>query len=606
MNQNTFCFFLDILYSNNQEIYLKLKEDKEDYILKHEKSVLQKNKIKESEIKKDQNNSEKLYKKYITCIEKKHIHAINDYDLLKNDLKKFITELDKSKLQNFIITNVLRDLEPIDNIQIFIDSFNVLNDIGKQNTKELLKPYRKKLIQALSFYEDSEFLKENLIEIKNEEIDELIIFVEENYSNLYSEHKIKNLFRFLQTTNKNIKSEILINIINSYEYNLHLSYEALKLYSKDYLDNEYLERLIRNYGSKLRTNRLDYNFIFEVNKILVGNNLDYAVDWLIENIKFNKYLLGKNPNYTNITRSVLNQEGVGRNIEFIKSFKYSDKLLELLAYGIELVHSDYNFYEFVNYEIWNPFQSYCSKLELNQKDYIQFKLKLTSLLENYDNKILVNWYKSKVNGILLDLKNKVTKDKVDISSSIQKYKSLEEKKYLDISYPKDVLEHIKEVLVEIKYEIKKGDYNYLYTNILDSKNEDYYEKFLMKEIELKLLRKGFRKNDLQEVSPKIYRQIQGFNNKRTDLLVFYGAIGTILIELKKEYNPLDLNYKETTLKNYMEFTYADFCICLVINDEENEISFDERIAKYKAELEDEIYSVIGLTFLTPPKKTKNT
>ena len=96
-----------------------------------------------------------------------------------------------------------------------------------------------------------------------------------------SEHRIKNLFRFLQTTNKNIKSEILINIINSYEYNLHLSYEALKLYSKDYLDNEYLERLIRNYGSKLRTNRLDYNFIFEVNKILVGNNLDYAVDWLI-------------------------------------------------------------------------------------------------------------------------------------------------------------------------------------------------------------------------------------------------------------------------------------------------------------------------------------
>ncbi|MBL0080832.1 MAG: hypothetical protein IPP53_17520 [Bacteroidetes bacterium] len=76
-------FFLDILYSNNQEIYLKLKEDKEDYILKHVKSVLQKNKIKESEIKKDQNNSEKLYKKYITCIEKKHIHAINDYDLLK-------------------------------------------------------------------------------------------------------------------------------------------------------------------------------------------------------------------------------------------------------------------------------------------------------------------------------------------------------------------------------------------------------------------------------------------------------------------------------------------------------------------------------------------
>ena len=56
----------------------------------------------------------------------------------------------------------------------------------------------------------------------------------------------------------------------------------------------------------------------------------------------------------------------------------------------------------------------------------------------------------------------------------------------------------------------------------------------------------------------------------------------------------------------MEFTYADFCICLVINDKENEISFDERIAKYKAELEDEIYSVIGLTYFSPQKNTKHT
>ena len=54
----------------------------------------------------------------------------------------------------------------------------------------------------------------------------------------------------------------------------------------------------------------------------------------------------------------------------------------------------------------------------------------------------------------------------------------------------------------------------------------------------------------------------------------------------------------------MEFTGADFCICLVINDKMNENSFNNKIAKYKAEIEDEIYSVIGLTFLTPPKKNR--
>jgi hypothetical protein len=327
---------------------------------------------------------------------------------------------------------------------------------------------------------------------------------------------------------------------------------------------------------------------------------------LIETIKINKYEFIKDPNSTNILRAAFKEEDIGKNIGFIKSLKYFTQLLELIEYGMDLIASNFDYYKYVDNEILGFFQVYCSKLEINEKEYLIFRKKLNIIIENNRDKFSYNFLKDRFENILSSLKNKITKNKVNISGTIQKYEELQKKKYLDICFPKDVLDALKEILEEeIKEEIKIGNFKHLFSDEKDSKNEDFYEKHFFTQIELHLLRKGFRKNDIQkEIRPKIFRQTQGLNNKRSDLLVSYGTIGSVLIELKKEYNKIDKNYKETTLKNYMEFTGADFCICLVINDKEDEVSFNNKIEKYKAEIEDEIYSVIGLTFSPPLKETE--
>ena len=598
--------FLKNLSTLNNEIFLQLKVKQIKCVLKHEENEISFRKEAELNIiKKEKNDSQEKVKSFFLDLRNKQIHILYNYDYYKDDLKKTITKIQKSIIHNFIIENVFNILSVEDDFEYFERSLYILKDLEYDNIAESLNPYRKKLLKCIVFYEDFPYLKRILGNISINEIEKLkVFFLSINSSNYW---KTKPFFDFLDKYSENFEKKILEDFIKNINPNsIYILENILTLYAKDFLDIKFLEEQFSNFKEIELKDEQDYNFLFSLNKVLVQNNSDFAINWLIENIKLNKYVFKKDPNSTNSIGGNLPQEDIGRNIGFIKSFKYSTQLLELIEYGMDLMAYNFDYYKYVDNEILGFFQVYCSKLELNEKEYLIFREKLNIIIETNREKFSYNFLKDRFENILFSLKNKTTKNKVNISGTIQKYEELQKKKYLDICYPKDVLDAIIEVLVEIKDEIVKGDYGYLFKDETDSKIEDFYEKFLMTQIELHLLRKGFRKNDVQEVSPKVYRQIQGVNDKRTDLLVSYGSIGTILIELKKEYNPLDLNYKETTLKNYMEFTYADFCICLVINDKENEISFDERIAKYKAELEDEIYSVIGLTFLTPQKNTKNT
>lgn len=598
--------FLSNLSLQNNEIYLQLKEKGIKCVFEHEENEIRSRKEEEINIiKKEKNDSQEKIKSFFLDLRNKQINILYSYDYYKDELKKTITKLQKSIIHNFIIENVFKNLSVQDDFEYFERSLSIFKNLNITNIEESLKPYRNKLLKCIVFYEDFAFLKRILGNISINEIEDLkVFFLSINSFNYW---KTEPFLDFLDKNSENLKKNILEDLIKNINPNtIPIIEKVLTLYAKDFLDIKFLEEQFSNFKEIELKDEQDYKFLFFLNKVLVQNNSDFAINWLIENIKLNKYVFRKDPNSTNSIRGKLPQEDIGRNIGFIKSFKYSTQLLELIKYGMDLMASNFDYYKYVDNEILGFFQVYCSKLELNEKEYLIFREKLNIIIETNREKFSYNFLKDRFENILFSLKKKITKNKVNISGTIQKYETLQKKKYLDISYPKDVLDAIKEILEdEIKNEIKIGNFKHLFSSETDSKDEDFYEKHFFAQIELHLLRKGFRKNDIQkEIRPKIFRQIQGINNKRTDLLVSYGAIGSVLIELKKENNKIDKIYKETTLKNYMEFTGADFCICLIINDKEDEISFDKKIANYKSELEDEIYSVIGLTFLTPPKKNR--
>ena len=588
--------FLSQLLSKNPEIYKIIQEKREDYIIEHEK-LLQENLAAFNQQNRDENYSQNRYVKYFSRLSKGDYNILFDYEYQKSDLNKFITDLDKSKIQNFILTKVFKKLDIPKHVDCFDTSLNILKELDNSNTKKLLADYRTKLINCIIFYRDYDYLESILGKITTEEIVELKSFFSINKPN-FQEYRTKYFYKFLNRINSNVEKGELKEIIKDDKKDFSLRLIALELFAKDYLELPFLEYLLHNYGVKIKTNDLECMFIYEVAKVLVRNDSDVAIKWLIDNILINKYEHKRNENSTHVLSSVLPQEGIGRGLVFIKSFKYFSPLLELIKDGIIMMNKNHGYYEYVNREMWDGFVEYCSKLEINEKNYLDIRNQLKEILEINKESWGINWFKYKIDTILLNLKNKVTIQNVNISSTIQKYEEINKKKYLNISFSTDVLESIIEIIdKDIPSEIRKGNFNYLLTNKDVTKSEDFYEKFLSKEIELNLLKKGFRKNDIQQIEPKIYRQIQGQNDDRTDLLVTYGSIGSVLIELKKHNNKIDQQYKDGKLKSYMEITGADYCICLIINDKMKTINFNKKIETYTNLLDDDVYKIRGINFV---------
>ncbi len=589
--------FLSNLRQYNPEVFQFLNEEYRDLVLQFERIQNENYKAAKQLNSRTVNYSEKNYKKFILCLSKGHYHIIHDYEFQKSDLNKFITDLDKSKIQNFILTKVFKELDTPNYTHYFEDSLDILKEMGRGNTKELLLNFREKVIQCIIFYSDFEYLESILGKITTKEIIDLKNYFKQ-YKTNFQEYRIKYFYKFLNRINDNVEKDELKEIIKADKIDFSLRLIALELYAKDYLELAFLEEFLKNYGVKLRTNELDCMFIYEVNKVLVQNGSDYAVKWLIDNILFNKYEFRRNENSKHVLGSVSPLEGVGKNIEYIKSFKYSQELIELIIAGIKLMNKNHSYYEFVDKEIWAKFVDYCKQMDLTEKEYLDFRDKLKNILEDNKDKWGINWFKYKTDTILLGLRNKITKQKINIASTIQKHEELTKRKYLNISFPSEVLDAIKEIIeIDIPNEIEKGNFNYLFTTPSETKNEDFYEKLLTKEIELQLLKKGFRKNDIYLIEPKIFRQIQGLNDERTDLLISYGAIGSILIELKKQNNKIDQQYKEGKLKSYMKITGADYCVCLIINDKMKTKNFDKKIENYKQDLEDSTYLISGINFV---------
>ncbi|MBX7227711.1 MAG: NACHT domain-containing protein [Chitinophagales bacterium] len=597
-DKESISFFFFYLNHLNREIYQYLKNEDSDLVNSYEKSLKKSIEEPRELNQRQENYSEKVYKEYFDSLSKEHIHILVDYERDKNHLDKFISYLDKLKIRNFILSGIFETLDVLKEQEYFDYSLKVLKDLNLPNTKELLSKHRSKLLQCIIVHRDYEYIEFLLDKINGHEIINLKKYFKDNRDD-FNDSQFRNFYKFLNRTDYKVEEidlkEIILN--SNKDYSLRLI--ALELYIKNSYELSFLEDVLSEYGVQIRSVDLNCLFAYEVNKFLVMKNSKKAVKWLIDNILCNKYEFKKDENSTHVLRAVNSKEDVGANIKHIDSPNFIDDLLGLISKGINLLEENHKYFEFVNKEIWSNFVNYCEHIELSEREYVNLRSKLKNILEDNKDIFGVNWFKNKADEILLNLKDKVSKQKVNISNTIQKWDGIMKKKYLNISYPSEVVDIIKEIIErDVTEGIEKGHYSYLFSNQSKTKNEDFYEKFLMKEIELYLLRKGLRKNDVQQIDPKIFRQIQGENNKRTDLLISYGLIGSVLIELKKEENTIHQKYKDEILKSYMQITGADYCICLIINDKMKKSDFDKMIKRYKEDLEDNIYSVVAIDFTT--------
>lgn len=162
----------------------------------------------------------------------------------------------------------------------------------------------------------------------------------------------------------------------------------------------------------------------------------------------------------------------------------------------------------------------------------------------------------------------------NMADCVKRYNELKARTYLPISSAEDLRFVLEEVLNEdIETFIRQEGFYRPIASLAGAANpgsgklthvsEDTIQKTLKIQIENALLKRGFRGSD-------IIREAQLYDNKRLDLLVSYGFIGPVMLELKLLHNTEVTNPQERTaykkkLRQYLEGAHASHGFYVLFN-----------------------------------------
>jgi len=172
---------------------------------------------------------------------------------------------------------------------------------------------------------------------------------------------------------------------------------------------------------------------------------------------------------------------------------------------------------------------------------------------------------------------------INIAYSIKKYNELYKNDYLSISSTVELLETVKEAIgQDIRRWVEdKGAYKHigdLATKENRTHAEDFIQKSMESQVELALLNRKFRKTDFI-----LSREAQTMDDKRTDFIISYGFIGSIVLELKLSHNLEAITTckqgKEyiSKLNKYIEGSSSSFGLFMIFNIKDSVEKFEKQI-----------------------------
>jgi hypothetical protein len=164
----------------------------------------------------------------------------------------------------------------------------------------------------------------------------------------------------------------------------------------------------------------------------------------------------------------------------------------------------------------------------------------------------------------------------NIVQAIKKYNQLEKNDYLPIVTTLELRELVKDIIEQDirRWVEDEGAYRHILELAKKEKNtnaEDFIQKSIKAQIELALVKRGFRDTDYS-----IIREEQTLDDKRLDFTVRYGFVGSVMIELKLGHNSeaKAMTQKGTTyvkkLQKYMSSSGSDYGLLVVFNIKKEE------------------------------------
>jgi hypothetical protein len=340
-------------------------------------------------------------------------------------------------------------------------------------------------------------------------------------------------------------------------------------------------------------------------KLIELFNVEDAIAWRVTFIKeklAHKYEEPDQPDqlghWYDPWQAEMHYQKIAKVLINLRSEHLIPEVLDLLSHAFTLIKKDKAYKRYVDYLFKIVYQYYLGIKE--KASYSVLKELFNFIDTNFPKqKSFFSQYRTQLEIEYIQIHDKP----LSIQPCINKYNKIKKRAYLPIYDVRDLSFLLRQIIEEdIKSFVyhqgfyKVIDKNFLVGRGIKRKNgsilmgnirEDYIQKTLKIQIENALLKRGFREVD-------IIREQQLMDDKRIDLLVKYGFIQPIVIELKLLHNPEIINAKERTqykpkLMQYMSSQDANHCIYLIFK-----VKNSKRYDKYFDDLRKEYKDVTGI------------
>ncbi len=226
-------------------------------------------------------------------------------------------------------------------------------------------------------------------------------------------------------------------------------------------------------------------------------------------------------------------------------------------------------------------------------------LDIENFLDANKDKKDLHWFEYTLHDLKQAYLDKVKES--NIVKAIKKYNQLENEDYLPVSSSFELRELLKDIIEkDIRRWIEdEGAYKHIQELAKKEKNtnaEAFIQKSIKSQIELSLVKRGFRETDCS-----IVREEQLLDDNRLDFTVRYGLIGSIMIELKlghqSEAKPTRKDGKKyiEKLKHYMAGSNSDYGLFVIFNVKDEKNNFNKQMISLSKLYENlDNISVLGL------------
>jgi len=523
----------------------------------------------------DVDSGQAIYNKFLFKLEPEKGKYATDifsyYSRNKEIIKNQISE-EESKRLVYLVNDLLTHFDPEETllkiehrdgsgtkyttssyISVFRDCLQLLVDLSIN-----AQPYHNKIISYIPFAyaEDLELIYQLIPQINETEIKSLM--------RVYTEKRSDDLARFAPrsfiSAAQNYKILGATTILKQFVENRDLSFferqEAFDVIGRLQPDSEYFKMIFSKYESD------DLKIAELADAVLIEKYNNYsAFSWRLKEIsnRVFSFIESEGVHRVGPEESELRDKDFAKPLINLKDPIYENDFLDLVRKGFSVYSRGNQYHAYARY-MWDIAFAYYNNLK-ETRSY-SYLVKLMKMIEeSYGNHEAFPVLSYRIQALKNDYLQYMPKNQ-SFSSCIKTYNRLKENQYLDITNSRELYELVKSVVDEDLRRWIEDEGAYHFVQDWTGKQEDLIQKTIKTQIENYLLRRGLRK-------PEVRREEQLLDDDRPDMLITYGFVGPVLIEIKRVDRPEVFNdvkreaYRDEKLLKYMKGTRSDYGFFLI-------------------------------------------